>query len=215
MWRAVISAFVLTVLTSAGVAQSVTPLQMSGCISRDANGKLLFSAERTGTIYLLHGDFNFLQQHVNTLVSVTGLFVPSGSGRNRAVLNVDSLRVISQSCTSVSPLGDRIAVEGKAGAVEKAVPTSTTASVGETTPGYQTESSMHEFTGSNAAQPAPHKPAPLAPSFPDQAGQSQTAADTNAEAASRAEMYPGTTLGVDVQTAPPSSVLAQRSQSRH
>ena len=213
MWRCVLLATALSVLTLAALAQSADLLRMSGCISRDAKGKLIFGSERTEKVYVLQGDLNLLQQHVNTLVSIAGHLAPSGMGSNSPVLNVESLRVISQSCTSVLPSGERVAVEGKLGQVEKGVPIATTSSVAETTPGFQTESSVQQFTRREAAQPAASTPAPLPPSLPDQAGQSQAAADTNAEAASRAEPYPGTTLGVEIQTAPPSSVEAQQTLS--
>jgi hypothetical protein len=101
------------------------------------------------------------------------------------------------------------AVTGKTQAnqgVEK--PRTTVGSVGQTTPGAETEAGVEQQPGGNsdvshtgAANPnANSKSKTVQPTNLMEAGQNADQADLNAQAAQRAEIVPGHTQGVDGQT---------------
>jgi hypothetical protein len=89
-------------------------------------------------------------------------------------------------------------------------PVTTTGSVGQTTPGYDTEAGVEQIPGGNSDVPhtasaTPGKSAPgmgeirkktIVPPDPASPGQNARAADINAQAAHRAEIEPGHTQGV-------------------
>ncbi len=178
---------------------------MNGCLSQDASGSLRFLAKPSGKTYLLQGNIAMLQRHIHQQLAITGN--STGNAASPA-LTVVQFRVVSGNCTSVLPSDDSFQVPGKAGQVEAATPVTSLGSADETTPGFQTESLQQQAEHPGVPETKQNVPIPFGPSFPEQAGQSEFAADIDAPAASRAEMYPGTTLGVDVKTAPPSSVQA-------
>ena len=96
-------------------------------------------------------------------------------------------------------------VAGKSGVVQTATPITSTATWSETTAGFQTEAGAIQERGVSAGTPSPKQgPKAIGPLRPEQAGQSRPQSDTNAQAATRAEMYPGITLGVDLKSAPQS-----------
>lgn len=184
--------------------------QMIGCLSQDASGVFRFVATPSGRTYNLQAGAAALQRHINQELAITGR---ANSNAPSPSFNVVQLRVISESCTSVVPSNERFAIAGKVGQTQAAIPVTSTASAGETTPGFQTEAGLMQAEGGTASQHSgtePNPKTPFGPSNPEQAGQSEFAADINAQAASRAELYPGTTLGVDLKTAPPSSKQASR-----
>ncbi len=106
------------------------------------------------------------------------------------------------------------AVTGKSGNVETATPVTSAATVGETTAGYQTEAGAIQERGITTKLPITPQGTAIQPLRPDQAGESQAQADISAQAATRAEMYPGTTLAVDLQSAPqsPAQSIAEAQQ---
>jgi hypothetical protein len=200
---------VLGLTTSLGMAQSPgTQTELMGCLSRTASGALQFQARPSGKIYALNGNISLLQHHVNQLVAIPV------NHAGETGLNVDTLRVMSESCTSALPSKNVVAVAGKAARDVPAPNVTTTLSAGETTPGFQTESGMEQSAGTGANSPPVkygYANSPYAPVNAEQAGQSEAAANQNAAAAQRAEMYPEHTLGVTQKSAPPSSVQAMRS----
>ncbi len=177
-----------------------------GCLSQDASGTLHFLAEPSGRTYQVQGDMALLQRHIHEQVAITG----PRANVVAPTLTVLQLRVLSQSCTSVLPSNDTFQVPGKTGQVESATPVTSVGSANETTPGFQTESGQQQAEHPGASSTNRNTGTAFGPVHPEQAGQSEFAADIDAQAASRAEMYPGTTLGVDIKTAPQSSVQASK-----
>ena len=94
------------------------------------------------------------------------------------------------------------------GAPERTV--TTTGSAGETTPGAETEAGVEQQPGGNSdvkhTAPATgnrvvkNSSKTVLPPNPNEPGQTAKEADVNAQAASRAEIQPGTTLGVNGET---------------
>lgn len=101
----------------------------------------------------------------------------------------------------VTAIAQKGSVTGKSGNVETATPITSAATVGETTAGYQTEAGAIQERGISANPSSTVHGGAIRPLRPDQAGESQEQADISAQAAARAEMYPGTTLAVDLQSA--------------
>ena len=114
--------------------------QFVGCVSQISGGGLQFQARPSGNTYLLQGDNLVLTQHVNQMVRMSASPVSSGNGTRRApALLVQTIDLISRSCTSGLPPETPVSVAGKVGEGQVAVPMTTTASSGQTTPGFQTE----------------------------------------------------------------------------
>ena len=84
----------------------------------------------------------------------------------------------------------------------------TTGSVGQNTPGAETEAGVEQAPGGNSDVPhtgpsnpnANNKSKTIQPPNPNDPGQTAHEADVNAQAASRAEIQPGTTLGVNANS---------------
>lgn len=83
----------------------------------------------------------------------------------------------------------------------------TTKTAGKTTAGAETEAGVRQAPGqapdvpnTGAANPTRRNPQTALPLNPSAPGQTEQEADLNAQAASRAELAPGTTLGVNGQT---------------
>lgn len=99
-------------------------------------------------------------------------------------------------------------INGKTNANQgPAYPVTTTDSVGQTTPGADTEAGVAQQPGQNVdirhTAPAKGKAQnskTIQPPNPNDPGQTAQEADVNAQAASRAEIQPGTTLGVNGET---------------
>ena len=187
-------------------------LAIIGCLSRLPDGSLQLGAMPSGTSYSVRGDQMLLAQHVNQIVRASTDAPPS---TGHTALTIYSLQVIVESCTSVSSGSKTESVAGKVGADVTAVPVSTSRSADETTPGYQTESDQTQWTGGDSGNRYLHTRA-VAPAFgpaqPEQAAESQQAADRNAQAAMRAEILPGNTLGVNGKQ-PPADTNAGQAQS--
>ncbi len=205
--------FLLFLFISFAVTASICQAQSSasqtevvGCLVRSPNGPLQLGIRPSGKTYPLTGNINLLQRHVNKLVAI-----PSSPSAGGDSLNVSTLRVVSESCTSALPSKNVAAVTGKVGRQVTAPTVTTTLSAAENTPGFQTESDLQQAAGTGASAPYVQNgqaDSPYAPVNAEQAGQSEAAANANAAAAIRAEMYPGNTLGVTQKAMPPSSAQA-------
>jgi hypothetical protein len=179
-----------------------TEKQFDGCLTEIPNGGFQFEASPSGTVYVLSGNSDELAQHVHEFVRVRASRVPSKNDNQAPLrLSVQTIDVIGQSCTSVLPGENPVAVGGKAGEGQVAVPLTTSASAGETTPGFQTETIAGQEPPNNGRSMAVSSRAvrpPYAPSNTAQAAQSAAAANRYAEAATRSEIQPGKTLGTDL-----------------
>ncbi len=180
---------------------------MTGCLSQDANGALRFEVEPSKRVYFLRGDMTGLQRHINQQLAISAR---SAGDSGSPALSVVGFSVQSETCTSALPSNESFVVPGKVGQVQVATPVASVGNANETTPGFQTEAGQQqaERTYVPTAGSEQHTRIPFGPSYPEQSGQSELAADIDAQAASRAEMYPGSTLGVNSKTAPPSSIQA-------
>jgi len=196
----------LITLGPVAVAQT-TPKEFVGCLSQDANGTFLLGTLPSGRTYSLIGPVNLLQRNLNETVAITA---HANAGTVRPSLAVESVRTVAQSCTSPLPSDNKLKVAGKVGIVQVAVPITLAGNADKTTPGFQTENGTDqgETIETRGAVQSPRSP--FKPVRADRAGDSIEAADLDAQAAARAELYPGTTLGVDIKSAP-SSLQSLRS----
>lgn len=179
----------LTLLGSSGPssrpAEQAGQKVFMGCVNRLADGRLQFGTVPSGNLYLLQGQTNLVEKRVNQLVRVYGESAPDGS-QNSAfpTLKVDRIQTMAGSCTSVLPAKKAEEVSGKVGEDMVDVPHGSTSAEDRTTPGFQTETSGQRLETAGG------------PAHPEQAGQSQAAADVDAGAVGRTEILPGKTLGV-------------------
>ncbi len=185
-------------------AQQAKVTTLSGCLSGEP-GSFTLGAVPSGYVYRLQGQTKVLIGHTNQLIRITGSeAAPAGSDRT-GTFTVQNVQVLRDNCLTPLPPQSANAVRpatGKAGAESTAVNTSTTQSVGENTPGAQTQTGEAQQAGKHAAVPsgstnAPAARGPLAPPQWGNAGQSQSEGDTNAAAAERGEEYPNYDLGVN------------------
>lgn len=191
--------FLLLSIISSGLVQSSDSGQTTfvGCLSRLPAGTLQLGVPSSGEVYSIEGNTELLIDHVNQLVQVSGRAEAAGDGASK--LAVSSVQVVADTCTAGLPGAKTQTVVGKVGADQVAIPVTTTASSDETTPGFQTEAGMAELSRHKAPYSAQSEhPAtrPYAPLEAEQIAQSESAANVNAEAALRAEILPGNTLGV-------------------
>lgn len=195
-------AIVLLLLASAALyASGQAETQLDGCVSAIPGGGLQLAAVRSGTRYVLKGDAGLLLRNLHRLVRVRGV-VSGNAAQNSAeqVFTVRELEEIAATCTSPLPAQVPVAVVGKAGEGQVAIPITTSASAGQTTPGFQTESVMDQEppqSGRSRARPGAEQASPYAPSNVAQAAQTSEAADRYAESATRTEIQPGNTLGAE------------------
>ena len=187
---------------------------LTGCVNRSPDGTLQLGL-RSGALYRLQGRTTLLEKHVNQIVRVFGQ--PQKAAEGTPVLVVNGVQAIAGTCTAALPGKNPEPVEGKVGEDELAFPVSTTAAADETTPGFQTESSLAQSPGGKnvpATQSRHLARSPYAPAAPDQVAESESAANVNAEAASRAEILPGNTLGVGASAANAAPAGATQNASR-
>ena len=190
--------FLLLSIISSGLVQSSDSGQTMfvGCLSRLPAGTLQLGVPSSAEVYSIEGNTELLITHVNQLVRVSGR-AEAGDGSSKLV--VSSVQVVGDTCTAGLPATKTQTVVGKVGADQVAIPVTTTASSDETTPGFQTEAGISELSrheGSYSAQSEHPATRPYAPLEAEQIAQSESAANVNAEAALRAEILPGNTLGV-------------------
>jgi hypothetical protein len=174
-----------------------------GCLNRLPDGTLQFGGVPSGKLFLLGGETNSAEEHLNQLVRVFGeLDWPNTSNNVPPTLKVVRVQALAKSCTSTLPTRKMEAVPGKVGEDTVAVPLTTTLSEDRTTPGFQTQAAT---AGSDGLQNNRQKfESPAAPPRPEQVAQSEAAANLNASAVERTEILPGSTLG-----AGPSASLAE------
>lgn len=169
-----------------------------GCLSRLPEGTLQLGTLPSGKVYSIQGNTESLIRHVNQLVRVLGRSESNGDRDRVSKLTVSSVQVVGDTCTAGLPPTKAQTVVGKVGEDQVAIPVTTTAS-DQITPGFQTEAAMIQLSGPEGHRAArgehPATP-PYAPLEPEQAAQSESAANINAEAAARAEILPANTLGV-------------------
>lgn len=191
-------------------AQTQQRSEVVGCLSLAPDGTPQFRVAESGRVYTINGDMKLLQRHLRHLVAIT----PSAQENDRS-LTAENIRDVADTCTAVTPSVQAGAVPGKSGIVQTATPVTSTAVTNETTAGFQTEAGAIQETGNSARLPSTPRSGAIRPLLPGQAGQSHLQAETNAEAAGRAEMYPGITLGVDIKSAPASSTTSILESNQH
>lgn len=178
---------------------TAAPSQLLGCISPLPHGGLQFEAIPSGASYQLRGNTALLTQGIHHLVRITGEARAVTRSNQLPDLTVQSsVEVIADSCAAPIHSGRLLAITGKVGAGQDAVPITTTAAPGEVTPGAQTEAVQAQgepmLTGRlNPALTASTR-APYSPHNVAQAAQTQAAAERHAEAAQRSEIQPGNTI---------------------
>lgn len=161
-----------------------------GCITQMPNGTVQLQARPSGSVFQLQSNPAVLR-HLNQLVRAR--VVPNG---NKNVAS--EIELLNRSCASALPAQKAVAVVGKVGEGEMAVPITTSRSADETTPGFQMESIVaQEPPNSGSASPTKKSISLYGPRNIAQAAQSMAIADIYAESATRTEIVPGNTMGVD------------------
>jgi plastocyanin len=196
---ALASLLLLLITASPGQGTSST---LVGCLNRLPDGTLQLGTRPSGRVYSVEGNTRPLMAHVNQFIRVSAQTAPAGTkAEGVAKISVSSVEVIASTCTAGPPGKNPQAVGGKVGEDQIAVPVANTAGVDEITPGFQTESATTRPQNNKSEhQPALRPGGAYAPFQPEQVAQSETAANVNAEAAIRAEILPGNTLGVNGST---------------
>jgi hypothetical protein len=166
--------------------------EVVGCVTQMPIGGVQLQAQPSGSVFLLQSTPAVLQ-HLNELVRVR---IPLSANGTRNL--VDELELVDQSCASVLPAQRPVAVVGKVGEPQMAVPITSSHSADETTPGFQTESIIPQEPP-NSGRVSAIKKANLiyAPRNIGQAAQSAAIADIYAQSATRTEILPGNTLGIE------------------
>ena len=170
-----------------------------GCVSQLPHGTLQLGVLPSGKVYLLEGNTEPLLGHINQMVRVFGRAEPNRNGKGISKLTVSTVQVISETCTAALPAAKTQTVVGKAGEGQVAIPVTTTGT-DETTPGFQTEGATIALSGAEGRRSASSEHPPTSAYSPlgaEQIAQSESAANLNAEAAARAEILPGKTLGAN------------------
>lgn len=161
-----------------------------GCITQMPNGTVQLQARPSGSVFQLQSTPAVLR-HLNELVRAH--VVPNGN-KNVA----EQIELLNQSCASALPAQKPVLVVGKVGEGEMAVPITTSRSADETTPGFQMETILaQEPPNSGSASPTKGSNSLYGPRNIAQAAQSMALADIYAESATRTEIVPGNTLGID------------------
>ena len=194
--KGMLTVFLLLVgFVSYSAAQTIQKT-LIGCFNRQPNGVLQFGAVPSGELFALSGETDLAEAHVNQLVRVSGEVQQTFSNSNSpATLTIASLEPLAGSCTADAPATSADGVPGKVGDGSVAVPFTDTFTEGETTPGSQVEITNGQPAASRPSS-RPAAEAPTAPVHPEQFGQSQAAADTNATSVESTEITPHHTLGV-------------------
>ncbi len=188
----------LIILLPSGQGADSAQKGFVGCLTRLPDGTLQLRALPSGRPYSIEGNTKPLMAHVNQVLRMSASTgTRSQKGQNLLTLTASSVQVIAETCTAGLPGTKTEAVGGKVGEDQIAVPTTTTASSAETTPGFQTEAGTAQLTSKSpqAVQSGVRPAVPYAPFKPEQVAQSESAANVNADAALRAEILPGNTLG--------------------
>jgi len=186
------SCIFVVLLAGASLCAGQEPNEVIGCITQMPNGGVQLHARPSGSVFLLQSTPAVLQ-HLNELVRVRAHLVANGT-RNF----VDRLEFVNQSCASSLPAEKAVSVVGKVGEGQMAVPITSSGSVDETTPGFQTESILAQEPPANGrAVPSKRVNTVYAPRNVAQPAQSAAIADIYAQSATRTEIVPGNTLGIE------------------
>jgi plastocyanin len=189
--------FFLLLVGSTSLAIAQAPQEsFVGCLNRLPDGTLQFGAAPSGELFLVHGQTNLLEEHVNQLVRVFAQPARSSTD-NKALptLTVSGVQTLAESCTSALPARRFEEIPGKVGEDAVAVPLTTTSTEDRATPGFQMQDVTAELSGQNLSSTQIVEQ-PAAPLHPEQVAQSEAAANVNARAVERTEILPGRTLGV-------------------
>jgi hypothetical protein len=195
-------------------AQKQTQNQLVGCVSGSASDLLLAQPERRRN-YRLQGNTAELKNDLGKMVRVTGQLLP-GTGPSIAhatqpapLFRVTAIEVMQDYCSSPPTPAGRppVAVGGKSGNEGDASLVSDTSSVGQTTPGYQTQSWKAQAPGPHTGiaaggmpQARNHTATQGVPPNPELTAQNPAAAERIASSAERAELdNPQRQLGVNAQ----------------
>jgi len=179
-------------LLSAAWLCAQEPSATLGCITQMPSGGVQLQARPSGSVFLLQSNPVVLQ-HLNELVRVRAQLVASGT-RNF----VDRVELVNQTCASPLPADKPVSVVGKVGEGQMAVPITSSRSADETTPGFQTESILAQEPPTNGrAVPSKRVNGLYAPRHIAQAAQSAAIAEMYAQSATRTEIVPGNTLGIE------------------
>ncbi len=169
---------------------------VTGCLASNGGGFTLGAANRA---YQVAGNAGQLQSHVNQTVQISGrLNDHTHSGGGTPSIAVERIQMLVASCPAPKDMPS--AVTGKAGNESDAIPYSSTATAGQTTPPVQTPDGIAQEPGTHPG-PEPTRSAggrnyPAPPRAAEGIGQTAQRADSEATAADRAEIEPGKTLGV-------------------
>jgi hypothetical protein len=180
--------------TCTSSAAQTTDRDLIGCLTSVPGGGLQLQVRPSGSVYLIEGRAPV--NYVNELIRVRGQIHPGAS--NKQVLTLDQVELVNQSCATALAAQQPVSVVGKVGEGQMAVPVTTSASADETTPGFQTEGIEKQEPPQNGrAAPRQRRNSQYAPGHIAQAAQSAAVAELYAASATRTEIVPGNTLGVD------------------
>ena len=195
-------------------AAQTTSTDLIGCLTQVPSGGLQLQTRPSGSVYLIQGHIPL--HYLNELVRIRGQIHPAKGGK---LAVIDHAELVNQSCATVLPAERPVAVVGKVGEGEMAILVTTSASADQITPGFQTEGVEKQEPPENGrAVPKQRWNSEYAPGNIAQAAQSAAAAELYAASATRTEIVPGNTLGVDtmpdysraVKSRPPAQVPQQR-----
>ncbi len=185
---------IATFVSCAIAAAQSTTTDLIGCLTQVPSGGLQLQTRPSGSVYLIQGRAPV--HYLNELIRVRGQIHLGAS--NKPVLTLDQVELVNQSCATALALQQPVSVVGKVGEGQMAVPVTTSASADETTPGFQTEGvERQEPPQSGRAVPRQPWNSEYAPGNIAQAAQSAAGAELYAASATRTEIVPGNTLGVD------------------
>ncbi len=170
--------------------------RVDGCLAVQGNQYVLLQGQHTR--YLLQGKQDELKRHVGQTVRIEGRLTRDKTGAGLTVTGIDTLQ--PNCAMTIPPSSAADSITGKTGNEGVAIPDTTTGTAGETTPGYQTEAGIAQQPGTHTEPSTPGakanpRSAPGAPPDWEKAGENPRNANTMAEAAQRAEMQPGATMG--------------------
>jgi len=196
---------VSVLLASSSLQAQAPQTQFVGCVTNVAGAGFQLTSIPSGSSYLVQGNPALLQQHANQLVRVQGTLDARTGNQAPPSLIVQNLGIVSEICVSALGVREPVAVVGKVGEGQVAIPLTTSASAGETTPGFQTENIKQQEPPISGRMLPPaatgRAESAYSPSNTAQVAQSAVAANTFAEAATRSEIQPGSTLGTSATMA--------------
>lgn len=175
-------------------AAQTASTDLIGCLTQVPGGGLQLQARPSGSVYLIEGRAPV--HYLNELVRVRGRIHP-GPG-NKQIITFEQTQLVNQSCATALPAQQPVAVIGKVGEGQMAIPMTTSASADQITPGFQTEGiEKQEPPQAGRGAATQRWKSDYAPGNIAQAAQSEAATELYAASATRTEIAPGNTLGVD------------------